>query len=362
MIRIHTFDVGHGSCHLMRFPNGTLGLFDCCISPGSFNLSTLNNKLHKYVNDGDRLRFICLSHFDEDHYLGMSKVLELYGHTVEAFICPDFSHRWAAHLLLLVQKGKGAIERLLQDELSVIEDKVDSPPFPQKSANVSKEFPIEFGNLQIMYLAPDDEDLGRMRAKIRRSRNKILTGASVSRKSFFNDVSIVLAIKYHKALIVFTADKLTHKRWLPRLKNRGVNWLEVPHHGSEKNATNELLSRLALPKRKTVYVISGSGGNNHPGRRVLMTCKKLGHVYCTRLSIHCAKSLKAQLRKRKLTESILHIARRDPRWALLQSWNATRSKKLLLACRGHMTFEIASTGRVYLTDPQSCAWSCPNLR
>src|SRR5581483_113788 len=95
-----------------------------------------------------------------------------------------------------------------------------------------------------------------------------------------NNSSTILGTVYDGAKYLFTSDSgveaLTMAKEAYDLSN--VRWMQIPHHGSRRNVTEELIEYF---KPKTAYV-SASGTNKHPRRAVVNAFKNVGAtVYST---------------------------------------------------------------------------------
>ncbi|MBQ8686027.1 MAG: MBL fold metallo-hydrolase [Clostridia bacterium] len=81
-LRIHFIDVGQGDATLIELPDGKLALID-----GGNGTSASNTALLRHLNalDADTVDYLFLTHADEDHYGGLTAVLE-HKNVLRAFL------------------------------------------------------------------------------------------------------------------------------------------------------------------------------------------------------------------------------------------------------------------------------------
>jgi beta-lactamase superfamily II metal-dependent hydrolase len=98
-----------------------------------------------------------------------------------------------------------------------------------------------------------------------------------------NNSSVIFALTYQDLTYLFTADAGPSaleraKEQYPELM-KDVDWLQVPHHGSRKSLTSDLIDYIHPYKA----FISAKGQNkHHPDRVVVEVLKEIGcRVFCT---------------------------------------------------------------------------------
>ena len=96
-----------------------------------------------------------------------------------------------------------------------------------------------------------------------------------------NDSSVVLATHYNNEVVLLTGDagvpalELVRRNY-PVLRN--CHWMQIPHHGSRRNLTEELIGWF----RPKVAFVSAKGQDGHPRVKVVNAFKRLGtSVYST---------------------------------------------------------------------------------
>ncbi|MFZ1456751.1 MAG: MBL fold metallo-hydrolase [Saprospiraceae bacterium] len=67
---------GFGESILMVFPNGDIGIIDSCVNPKTkraLSLEYLDENILTY----DKVKFVILTHFHQDHYTGIAQIIDL---------------------------------------------------------------------------------------------------------------------------------------------------------------------------------------------------------------------------------------------------------------------------------------------
>lgn len=90
-----------------------------------------------------------------------------------------------------------------------------------------------------------------------------------------NDSSVILATDLGSEVFLFTGDAGVPalemaRRNFPVLRN--CHWLQIPHHGSRRNLTEELIEWF----RPQTAFVSAAGMNGHPRRKVVNVFKRVG--------------------------------------------------------------------------------------
>jgi len=95
-----------------------------------------------------------------------------------------------------------------------------------------------------------------------------------------NNSSVILGTAFNTARYLFTSDAGVAALKLAIAVNKlpGCTWMQLPHHGSRRNITTELIEHFA----PSVAYVSASGTGKHPRRAVVNAFKKVGAtVYST---------------------------------------------------------------------------------
>jgi len=95
-----------------------------------------------------------------------------------------------------------------------------------------------------------------------------------------NESSTVTGTQHDGKVLLFTSDAGTSAltNVVSSYKVAGVQWMQIPHHGSRRNLTESLIETFS-PK---IAYVSAAGSDKHPRRAVVNAFKKLGsRVYST---------------------------------------------------------------------------------
>ena len=238
-LKIYFIDVGQGDSTLIITPSNQKILID---GGGSENYEVGKNTLVPYLLDRkiNRIDYILISHFDQDHVGGIIELLEEV--KVEKIIISK-QIKITEQYIKLIKIAKYKNIKIIQVKKG---DKLKIEP-----------------NLIIDILFPDT--------------NQITENA-------INNNSIVAKITYKNLKILFTGDieEIAEKELIKLYKNNELraDILKVAHHGSKTSSTQEFLN-LVKPK----IALIGVGKNNnfgHPNKDVLERLKYIGtKVYRT---------------------------------------------------------------------------------
>jgi hypothetical protein len=113
-----------------------------------------------------------------------------------------------------------------------------------------------------------------------------------------NEVSTVMALPWAKdggeQIYLFTGDVGREGLHDVLIRYRqalsGIRWLDVPHHGSRRSMTQQMIDFLAP---QTAYV-SCDGTVKHPSRKLVNALKKHGEVFSTHYSVSSDSWLRHQ--------------------------------------------------------------------
>lgn len=80
-LAVTVFDVGHGDAILIRFPDRSVGIIDCCTDGHGRN--PLLDALREMGSP--HIRFVCLTHPHADHCRGLPEILDEYSGQIDQF-------------------------------------------------------------------------------------------------------------------------------------------------------------------------------------------------------------------------------------------------------------------------------------
>jgi beta-lactamase superfamily II metal-dependent hydrolase len=153
--------------------------------------------------------------------------------------------------------------------------------------SVLRRLEARFRSREVNKLMEVVESKEQTRVRLQKEDNeKKLGGAPTSP---VNEVSTVLALPWcdfkgtHIHLFTGDVGREGLDDVLVRCEDilHNIRWLDVPHHGSRRSMTPEMIEFLAP---KTSF-ISGDGDGKHPSRKLVNALKKHGEVYSTHYSV-----------------------------------------------------------------------------
>jgi beta-lactamase superfamily II metal-dependent hydrolase len=94
----------------------------------------------------------------------------------------------------------------------------------------------------------------------------------------FNNTSAILGVVFNNSRLLFTADAGSDALDAVPAEWKDLDWMQVPHHGSEGNLSQKNIERF---RPRTAY-ISCCGDSSHPSRAIVNGLIKVGaQVYST---------------------------------------------------------------------------------
>jgi len=223
-------DVGQGSAALLQTPDGNV-LVDC--GPEGAQESLCRKLRSRGVKT---LKFMILTHMDEDHIGGADLILEQFAVETILYNGSEEKNESFARLLTAAERKNLSMVALDRDDEAIL------------------------GDLKITVLHPTDRtDPGEG-----------------------NQSSLTFFARYGALSILFMgdADRNVEEQLLenPGADNLSATVLQVGHHGSETSSSSEFLAAV----HPSYAVISCGAGNSygHPDGRALERLKKTGAVVC----------------------------------------------------------------------------------
>jgi beta-lactamase superfamily II metal-dependent hydrolase len=135
----------------------------------------------------------------------------------------------------------------------------------------------DFRNIDQYIEQLDEQEVKIAKAKMARRREELLENPKTTVE---NNSSCILGTSYDGRKYLFTADAGAEALDLARNDYHmgNVHWMQIPHHGSLNNITQELIAHFS-PK---VAYVSAAGNQHHPSRAVVKGFKDVGAgVYST---------------------------------------------------------------------------------
>lgn len=267
-LTIHTFNVGQGDCIVLEYKEDEdkkiWGVVDCFESGDDTKTSPL-----EFLKDKERkikrLEFVCLTHPDKDHYVGMLEILNYFNtgdRKIDKFWDYDLDKK---RLEFLKDKSK---DKKASDELSLLYEFVEEKDRKKEMVHDfcvrHSEPPIE--GITIRALSPIPKEIEKYYG-------------SSAEKPDKHKLCIVLVIMLKEKNILLGSDASTWidilDGWLEycrvkQRKNVKFDFVKVSHHGSKYVDYGELWKEY-IKEDKTVAVISTGCKRALPHPDVLRT-------------------------------------------------------------------------------------------
>ncbi len=283
-LAIHVFGAGKGESIVLNLPNGKWGVVDCFAGSSA---DTRTNPVLRFLRDQgvEQLEFLCLTHPHDDHYKGMS-------HLLEAFPVQYF---WPSaglsgkNFLQLVQylqvEALGTAQP--SDEESALEfTKIfglvkgkrtsQVPPLREQIPGPTVQlYPVPFdpeAEFRIIGLAPSGDQVSRYNDGLLRCFDD---QGVVQRKlpsEHHNIISSALMIIFGQTRIVLGGD-VERDGWRDTIRHMGAGYLaahavKISHHGSE-NGFCEGLWPIFASRGKPIGVVTAYASQSLPRRAAL---------------------------------------------------------------------------------------------
>ncbi|HMU03495.1 MAG TPA: hypothetical protein PJ990_07710 [Saprospiraceae bacterium] len=287
---------GFGESILMVFPNGDIGIIDSCINPKTkkaLSLEYLDENILTY----DKVKFVILTHFHQDHYTGISQIINLCDNveifTSAALYTENFNFLF--HSLLQISSSSNPYRELK----TILDICLDKGKIINILSDISKPI-LQSNGLIVKSHSPNDKTIEHFDSLYKSHSQKLLTeSAYIPNKKDFNLQSIVITIESNHGNIIYGADMEYHDNsigWSPvftDINDRTFLIFKISHHGSQngyqKTDCDKILedncflklspySRSKLPKDEMVTnfkthsdeLFSTSSGNSeykkHPSK------------------------------------------------------------------------------------------------
>ena len=309
---VHVLDVGHGDSLVIEFPGRRhVGIVDChthresnrgftgipC-DPSEPKAFTFLRQEYLEKDIAVSVAFVCLSHFHDDHYMGMARLLAALsenGVEVQEFWDAGISRKKARAKARLLERRPNRKEKAKLREL------VDLYGVAKRLRHNGMRYePLvaprprfrRICRTRIDVLAPDAwhwDGYNRFLDVLHPGEHSLLFPASTDEHL----ASSALLLAYGKGRVILGGD-LTCDGWEALLRNRGRRVIrshaaKVSHHGSTEGnflparggRRGELWQRITY-LRRSVAVISGGYRTGLPHRDTLNALRgNAVNVYCT---------------------------------------------------------------------------------
>ncbi len=305
---IKNFRSGKGACVVIRFPNNRWAVIDCGIYSEPSTSGNNPNPCLKYLIDNNvkNIHFLCLTHPDRDHFIGLSQVINHYRNKISIYTHPKMdlqyvgTHKYKDDKLT---KELAAIQNGLSRMQGIQSIIVDGPTWHIKIAP----------NIFVQIFAPTHKQI-----------NSYINDLTEGSEAKTNNISLALYfIVFDKQTgkqfrMLFPGD-LPDKRWREITKIYDsvneflpVDFIKVGHHGSEDGSPDALVRLIADNREFGNRTVAICGFGNHESLPHIKTLKRLQahdvNLYCLNKGNKCQPLVKQgeieEKRKKKVIESI----------------------------------------------------------
>ncbi len=307
-MRVHLFNVGQGDHILIELPNGEFGIIDFYYeSPmGEPPALTYLAHLARTRQQPPVISFICVSHPDKDHTLGIDKLLDWASDRKSKIDVKNFwsfpGHDFTELLALYEEAYRKADKadkayhnaKSINKRLSSIRDFIKANEgkgkgkcavrYIQEIRRISKKIG---GEVEVISLAPLGEDVQKFNRQTLEDLFRRLLEGRKKGSAQKNAVSSILKMVFGKHALIFGGDT-GGKVWLKvldRLAESGNmddlgpcrgNFIKVSHHGSKYSSSEDLWSTLLDTKKSYVGISAGRGRYKHPDRETINDIRRVG--------------------------------------------------------------------------------------
>lgn len=260
-LEVHVLGAGKGESIIIRLPDGKWGVVDCCA--GSSTDPDQNATLGFLRRRGvAELEFLALTHPHDDHFRGMSHLLESF--PVRCFW--RFNGLSGPHFLRLVRYLRieaESIDRI--DEIDAGREferifaliasgrrRGQASPLQKRSGPATLLYPVppdEGASLRIVGLAPSGNQVDRYERGLLRCFNEDGTMGSRLPRAHHNLISMALLIVFGKTRILLGGD-VERDGWRDAIAEMGTDALashgvKISHHGSTSGYCEGLWSHIS---------------------------------------------------------------------------------------------------------------------
>lgn len=265
-LTIHVINSGIGEGIIIQLPNSKWGVVDC-YSPSLLNPTenpTLQFLTHNNVKE---LEFLCLTHPHDDHYRGMSQVLEYYEGNIKEFWRfggVDITELLAYLKINAIENKDKELTMSTNDLHKTFKKVIEIKKKKKLNVQYINDFrrlysdSVDQNILEIFSLAPSSNLVQDYVATLKACFSNKGTIDIGRKQRNHNMVSVVLLIKYGntKVLLGADAEKRSWKYILQdklRTEDISSHALKMSHHGSTNSIINGLWEEIS--KDNKLYVI-----------------------------------------------------------------------------------------------------------
>jgi len=267
-LEIHVFGAGKGESIVLRCPGGEWGVVDCYTS--LLNDSSSNPTLQFLKDRGvSTLEFLCLTHPHDDHFRGMSQLLEQL-HVKHFWRFSGLAGRELQRLALSLkvdaeQSEDPYISKSADEFVSVmqlVKKGRDAKTLRQKMVTGYQQlFPVPVdtsAEFQIWSFAPSGNQVAKYEEALATCFTEDGRFRNALPHAHHNSVSVGLLVRFGQTCIVLGGD-VERSGWQDALEELQpehllANAVKVSHHGSDTGYTDGLWQKLSGNKKKKLPI------------------------------------------------------------------------------------------------------------
>ncbi len=280
LLELRVFSCGNGDTILVRWPGPKWAVIDCRLPKGP-----VRGRVFDYFERENirQLEFVCLTHPDLDHLLGMADLVSHFttnNRRIKHFCHPPADSKTIGKILRWARKKNARSEyrRLIEVLEPLLKTrKVKRLPISSNSGPI-----VDEPRLRLVPLSPDpNTDFNQVLAGLRHLSSDRIGELSVVEDT--NAISIVLVATVQTgpgSISVLLSGDLPAEEWPwaldaweQKAKASGCETrfrvVKVPHHGSIDSHEPRIALTFAGPKSRFAVISVGHSRPQHPDRRVL---------------------------------------------------------------------------------------------
>lgn len=349
MLTIHVLNVEHGNSAVVEFDNGTEKVFGVVDSnlPSSATEPRALTKLREL--GARRLSFVCLTHPHADHFKGLYSIIQEFEGSIDYFYSCPFGalfqnqgrlKKFATKLQAIYRMSEGEPRKAALELLQIIRwatdaNRAGSVDWHECAGDHFQLAPTGFAGVSIATILPPSKSKGPYIQQIERQDGFIM---GTFRE---NEISLALQISYRGAVIVLGGDgtitNWTDRRRWEKNSNTTINAsvVNLPHHGSQQDCSDDVLSQLFATHGDRAGVTSANG-RSHPSFEVIQWMEKSGvKPYCTNLIPQCGAN----------AQRLLTLPTLDPR---MRRWvrDVATNAAMVQPCQGDVSVLVDGAGNI----------------
>lgn len=296
-LEIHVFGASKGESIVIKIPGGGWGVVDCFAGSSS---KPESNPVLDFLNKKSvkELEFLCLTHPHDDHFKGMSHLLEAF--KVNFFW--RFGSLSPTHFFQLIEilqidsEQTGPYEDLVSAKefpkiFKMVQDKIKNGELRQKTISVSQQiYPVPFNqesDFQIFGLAPSGNQISIYEREFTNCYDTNGNFIRPMKREYHNLVSVGLLLKYGKTQVILGGD-IVREGWKDSVLEFGENNLaadavKISHHGSNDGYCDGLWENFSK-NGKPIAIVTAYASQRLPRKSALEHIQKYTkQIYTTRL-------------------------------------------------------------------------------